>query len=85
MISVPILAFPDMNSEEPLIVTVDSGSEGIGYVLSQRRTQMVNWWKDQYDMVLPIYEARKGRCDLQIWNGPECVLPWRNWIAGCEV
>ena len=31
-----ILAFPDMTSEESLIVTVDTRSIGIRYVLSQR-------------------------------------------------
>ena len=36
IISAPILAFPDMKSEEPLRVTVDTTSTGIGYVLSQR-------------------------------------------------
>ena len=35
--SAPLLAFPDMNSKEPLIVTVDTSSSGIGYVLSQRQ------------------------------------------------
>ena len=37
LISAPILAFPDMKSEEPLILTVDTSSTGIGYVLSQRQ------------------------------------------------
>ena len=37
LISAPILAFPDMKSEEPLIVTVYTPSTGIGYVLSQRQ------------------------------------------------
>ena len=37
LISAPILVFPDMNNEEPLIVTVDTRSTGIGYVLSQRQ------------------------------------------------
>ena len=36
-ISAPILAFPDMKSEEPLILTVDTSSMGVGYVLSQRQ------------------------------------------------
>ena len=36
LISAPILAFPDMKSEEPLILTVDTSSMGVGYVLSQR-------------------------------------------------
>ena len=30
LISGPILAFPDIKSEEPLIVTVDTSSTGIG-------------------------------------------------------
>ena len=33
----PILAFPDIDSKEPLIVTVDTSSIVIGYVLSQRQ------------------------------------------------
>ena len=37
IISSPILVFPDMKSEEPLILTVDTSSMGVGYVLSQRR------------------------------------------------
>ena len=37
IISAPFLAFPDMKSVEPLIVTVDTSSTGIGYVLSQRQ------------------------------------------------
>ena len=37
LISAPILAFPDMKREEPLIVTVDTNSTGIGYMLSQRQ------------------------------------------------
>ena len=37
LITAPILAFPDMKSEEPLILTVDTSSTGIGYVLSQRQ------------------------------------------------
>ena len=37
LISATILAFPDMKSEEPLILTVDTSSMGIGYVLSQRQ------------------------------------------------
>ena len=36
-ISAPILAFPDIKSEEPLILTVDTSSIGVGYVLSQRQ------------------------------------------------
>ena len=31
----PVLAFPDMNSKEPLIVSVDSSSRSFGYTLSQ--------------------------------------------------
>ena len=31
-----------MESKEPLIVTVDSSSEGIGYVLSQRQMSDIN-------------------------------------------
>ena len=42
LISAPILAFPDMGSNEPLIVTVDSSSEGVGYVLSQRQISDIN-------------------------------------------
>ena len=42
LISAPILAFPDMGSNEPLIVTVDSSSEGVGYVLSQRHISDMN-------------------------------------------
>ena len=42
LISAPILAFPDMNSKEPLIVTVDTSSHGIGYVLSQRQMSDIN-------------------------------------------
>ena len=38
LISAPILAFPDMKSEEPLMLTVDTSSMGVGYVLSQRQT-----------------------------------------------
>ena len=34
-ISAPILAFPDMKSEEPLILTVDTRLTEIGYVLLQ--------------------------------------------------
>ena len=37
IISAPILAFPDMKSEEPLILRVGTGSMGVGYVLSQRK------------------------------------------------
>ena len=36
-IAAPILAFPDMKSEESLILTVDTSSSGIGFVLSQRQ------------------------------------------------
>ena len=42
MITAPILAFPNMGSKESLIVTVDSSSEGIGYVLSQRQMSDIN-------------------------------------------
>ena len=38
----PVLAFPNMNSSEPLIVTVDTSSSGIGYVLSQKQTSEMN-------------------------------------------
>ena len=31
LISAPILTFPDMKSEEPLILTVDTSSMGVGY------------------------------------------------------
>ena len=37
IISAPILAFPDMKSKEPLIVTVCTHSTGIEDVLSQRQ------------------------------------------------
>ena len=37
LISAPILALPDMKSEEPLILTVDTSSMGVGYVLSPRQ------------------------------------------------
>ena len=37
LISAPILAFPDMKNEESLILTVDTSSSGIGYVLSQNQ------------------------------------------------
>ena len=44
LITTPILAFPNMESKEPLIMTVDSSSVGIGYVLSQcLRSDLVNW------------------------------------------
>ena len=36
-ISAPTLAFPDMKSEESLILTVDTCSSGIGFVLSQNQ------------------------------------------------
>ena len=32
-----ILAFPDIKSEEPLIVTVDTRSTVIGYIICQRQ------------------------------------------------
>ena len=34
LISAPILAFPDMKTEEPLNLTVDTSSSGIGFILS---------------------------------------------------
>ena len=42
MITAPILAFPNIESKESLIVTVDSSSEEIGYVLSQRQRADIN-------------------------------------------
>ena len=37
LISTPILAFPDLKSEELLILTVDTSSMGTRYVLLQRQ------------------------------------------------
>ena len=37
LISAPIVAFPELKSEEPSILTVDTSSMGVGYVLSQRQ------------------------------------------------
>ena len=37
LVSAPILAFPDMKSEESLILTVDTSSSDIGVVLSQNQ------------------------------------------------
>ena len=42
MITAHILPFPDMDSKEPLIETLDSSSEGICYVLSQRQMSDIN-------------------------------------------
>ena len=37
LISAPVLAYPEMSSDEPFVVTVDTSSIGIGYTMSQRQ------------------------------------------------
>jgi len=69
----PILAFPDIDSKEPLIVTVDTSSIGIGYVLSQRQRSDHTWKLIERPICygstnLKGTQTKMGSTDLETWS-----------------
>ena len=66
------LAFPDMKSEEPLILIVDTSSVGVGYALSQRQ---ISDHTGKYYIYIYIYIYRKNllqeiqqKCRSHLYN-----------------
>ena len=89
LISAPILAFPDMKSEEPLIVTVGIRSTGIGYVLSQRQIsdhtgKLINRPIPNGSTHLRGTQKKMGSTDLELTGVCFALKKLDYWLRGVK-
>ena len=90
LITAPILAFPDMKSEEPLILTVDTSSTGIGYVLSQRQIsdhtgKLIERPISYGSTHLRGSQTKMGSTDLELTGVCFAIKKFRLLVTWCEI
>ena len=89
LISAPILAFPDMKSEEHLILTVDTSSTGIGYVLSRQISdhtgKLIERPISYGSTHLRGSQTKMGSTDLELTGVCFAIKKIRLLVTWCEI
>ena len=83
----PVLAYPDMNSEQPLILVCDTSSGGIGFLLSQKQRSDVSgklverpiFYGSTY---LRDNQRKLGSSDLEITGIAFAIKKLDSWLRG---
>ena len=89
IMSAPILAFPDMKSEEYLILTVYTNSTGIRYVLSQRQIsdhtgKLVERQISYGSTHLRGSQTKMGSTDLELTGVCFAIKTLDCWLRGVK-
>ena len=83
----PVLAYPNVNSDQPLLLSVDTSSSGIGFILSQKQKSDVSGKLKER----PIYygstflrenQRKFGSSDLEITGIAFAVKKLDSWLRG---
>ena len=87
LISAPILAYLDMNSDQPLILHVDSSSYGIGHVLSQRQmsdvtNKLIERPISYGSTFLRGNQRKMGSSDLELTGVVYAISKLDAWLRG---
>ena len=83
----PVLAYPDMNSEQPLILVCDTSPGGIGFLLSQKQRSDVSgklverpiFYGSTY---LRDNQRKLGSSDLEITGIAFAIKKLDSWLRG---